>query len=117
MTSKKISPKKITQRTKNIIVYVVVSLIISTIVYFAKPRWVLKDDPNKCEKESYCKKGLVSDKCKIYTVCQKIDEINISSVLFSGFGFAALAWFIYYLFTGNPGFLSGLFVGDLLFGW
>ena len=109
--------KKVSKKGKNVMVYTLVSLIISGIVYYAKPRHVLKDDPKQCKKESYCKKGLVSDKCKIYTVCEKIDEINIISVLFTGFGFTAIAWFIYYLFTGNPGFFSGLIAADLLFGW
>lgn len=111
------SGANVSKRSKNLIIYIIASLIVSGVFYYAKPRFVLKDNPTQCKKESYCKKGLIADKCKIYTVCEKIDEINILSVLLAGFGTAAVGWFIYYLFTGDPGFFSGLIAADILFGW
>jgi drug/metabolite transporter (DMT)-like permease len=74
--------KKISKRSKNTITYIFVSLIISGLFYYLKPRFFSKENPK-----------------------EKIDEINILYFLFAGFGVTAIC---YYLLIKHPYFLNRL---------
>ena len=87
---------------KGLLVYVVISLLLSGLLYLTKPNFVLKNDPNNCVQETSCAKRRllsITEKCKTYQVCKKLNEVNVLYVFMSGFGIPAIGLFIYYLFT------------------